>query len=295
MPQVTHIQLLDKLVPIDVAIFFGLMSLTACAWLIPMILGRIKWTIRGWISRARRKEQGKSNFLQLPPELRLQVYSYLPLPASHSLRQTSRQINHEIEYEQRKEFERHLGKIQTQLVDYMELRHSTPIKPFEVNLVFRIVSYVRLIYWGPEAIKQYLWDLPKTTRYINITIESALDVPDSEVKLWFLFTYNALCYHFFRAEKAIRTGCMRVRSYRVVYPGTKDIWMPFGVLNPTWTPPWITIVGVAGMKAGNWRPSVVQGGFLWSGRACVFSVVLMLLLKYDWLRDCLELIWGTGQ
>ena len=35
-----------------------------------------------------RKKQGESNFFRLPPELRLQVYSYLPLPDAQSLRLT---------------------------------------------------------------------------------------------------------------------------------------------------------------------------------------------------------------
>jgi hypothetical protein len=304
MPQAKYIQLLDKLVPIDVAIILGLIALTACAWLIhmilawliPMILGRMKWTIRGWISRALRKEQGKSNFLQLPPELRLQVYSYLPLPASHSLRQMNRQINDEIEYEQRKEFERRLGKIQTRLVDFMELRHSTPIKPFEVNLVFRIVSYRHpmAISGGPEAIKKYLRDLPTTTRSINITIESALDVPGTELNNWFFYTYDMLCYHIFRADKAVRTGRMRLRSYKVVCPLTEDIWIP---LIPIGIPPWITTLGIAGMidTGGNSQSSVILsgtiGGFLWFGSACVFFALLELLLTSQLFRCCIIALW----
>lgn len=83
-------------VPADVILFCIIISLTACAWLIPVILHRMKMTIRGWISRIVCKEQGESDLLQLPPELRLQVYSHLPLSAAQSLRQTRRQLNHEI-------------------------------------------------------------------------------------------------------------------------------------------------------------------------------------------------------
>jgi hypothetical protein len=297
MPQKMYIQLMDKLVPIDVAILFGLLSLTACAWLIPMILGRlipmilgrIKWSIRGWISRARRKEQGKSNFLQLPPELRLQVYSHLPLPASHAMRQTNRQINDEIKYEQCKEFERQLRKAQTGLSDSMELRHSTPIKPFEVNLMIRIVSNVDSPYEVAKAFEKYLRNLPITTRSINIAIESARDVPGREVNTWFYITTDALWYHLFRAQKVVRTGRMRLRSYRVVCPGTTD----FGLYKLTMTPPWVTTVGMAGMidKAGNRWYSDIQRGFPWLGSACIVPFFLELLITSAWFRGFIIVLW----
>jgi hypothetical protein len=266
---------MDKLVPIDVAILFGLLSLTACAWLIPMILGRIKWSIRGWISRARRKEQGKSNFLQLPPELRLQVYSHLPLPASHAMRQTNRQINDEIKYEQCKEFERQLRKAQTGLSDSMELRHSTPIKPFEVNLMIRIVSNVDSPYEVAKAFEKYLRNLPITTRSINIAIESARDVPGREVNTWFYITTDALWYHLFRAQKVVRTGRMRLRSYRVVCPGTTD----FGLYKLTMTPPW-----------NRWY-SDIQRGFPWLGSACIVPFFLELLITSAWFRGFIIVLW----
>jgi hypothetical protein len=295
-----YIQLMDMLVPIDVAILFGLLSLTACAWLIPMILRRlipmilrrIKRTIRGWISRAFRKEQGNSNFLQLPPELRLQVYSHLPLPASHAMRQTNRQINDEIKYEQRKEFERQLRKALTRFsdpTDSMELHHSTPIKPFEVNLVVKIVSHMDSPYEVAEAFKKYLRNLPTTTRSINITIESARDVPGSEVNFWFSLTFDAFYYHFVRAQKAVRTGRMQLRSWRVVCPGTTD----FGFYKVRWTPPWITDVGMACMidKAGNRRYSDIQRGCPWLGSACIVPFLLELLITSSWFRSFIIVLW----
>jgi hypothetical protein len=300
MPQQMYIQLMDMLVPIDFAILFGLLSLTACAWLIPMILRRlvpmilrrIKWTIRGWISRALRKEQGNSNFLQLPPELRLQVYSHLPLPASHAMRQTNRQINDEIKYEQRKEFERQLRKALTRFSDStnsMELRHSTPIKPFEVNLVVRIVSQMDSPYEAAKDFKKYLRNLPTTTRSINITIESSRDVPGIEVDFWFSLTTAALWYHRFRAKNAIRTGRMRLRSYRVVCSETTD----FGLYKLTETPPWVTTVGMACMidKAGNWRYSDVQRECPWLASACIVPFLLELLITSSWFRGFIIVLW----
>lgn len=247
-------ELLDMPMPIDPALLICFMLPAASVWLIVVNLRRTKMTIWGRISRVRREEQGKSNFLQLPHELRLQIYSCLPLPVSHLLRQTCRQINHEIAYKQRKEFERYMRKVQTRHMEFVILSYPPPTKPFEANLVITIVSdNLVTTCANPRAIANYLQDLPATTRSIKIAIETAPDVLDPNFKLWICIT------HFARSKNAIRTRPTYLRSCKLVCREKEANWKPLGFSNPPWTLPWITIVGVAGCinNAGNWRTSAV--------------------------------------
>ena len=224
-----------------------------------------------------REKQGESNFFRLPPELRLQVYSYLTLPDAQSLRLTRREINDEIEYEQRKDFVRCMSKIEIELVDAVKITYATPIKPYEANLVIRIVGGSRLK--SDDRLKidvQWLHDilesLPPTTRSINIAIETAPDVVDvSLTDYWFGIVYLELGIRFTRnstsTRHAIRNGDRHLRSYTMVCTEKNAIPMfrsyfskyPFRPFHKD------KILGIKGVvdKDGSWGlPAVVDGSGL---------------------------------
>ncbi|KAF1925164.1 uncharacterized protein M421DRAFT_400631 [Didymella exigua CBS 183.55] len=92
---------------------------------------------------SRRPEQHRA-FLELPSEIRTQIYSYLvpgvqPTRVDRAFRQTCRQINHELEHESRKAFTHEMTSLQQLAVDshqYVTLFYSA--EKYHVDMILQL-------------------------------------------------------------------------------------------------------------------------------------------------------------
>lgn len=288
----------DENIVNNIFIFSICTVLTATAFWIVAILYYTQIAVRRWvlpilialwhrITRALRKKKGRCIFLQLPPELRLQIYSHLSLSASQTFRQTCGQINREIEHERRRDFERHMIRIQKGHGDRINFTPAYPIKPFEVNLILRIAAGSgQVSHWDESRIEHLLENLPATARFIHIALEPGPGVSDAAIKHCFDLTYEALFYHLYFMESTRKAGDMHLRSFRVVCTGNKGSSMPDWIYNPDWMLPWHKVVGInSGFdKAGYWQTTIVLDGCQWIETAFLCSVlpISLVYVCYMW-------------
>jgi hypothetical protein len=160
--------------------------------------------------------------LQLPAEIRTQIYSYLlpdtaPTSTSRAFRQTCRQINDEVEYEVRKAFISKMTRLQQLYSDYYfycNLACST--KTYNVEIALRLPEH----YYSPvlpppfsqtttviDAIALSLIELlPKSTRFITLTIQPHPHGTISTFERYFDNAWTALDDCFKRAIRDAKEG-----------------------------------------------------------------------------------------
>lgn len=153
--------------------------------------------------------------LRLPPELRLNVYSHLlpsdqHLSVSRALRQTCRQINHEVEHEQRKDFERQIKALKlTEEYLYKDLALCCDSDTYHVDISLSVVGSRSTTEWkdyctaltsgahvldsGGYVPPLYLYGiLPSTTRSIKVTLGIPAETPSEVLSMVFQYYHDRL-------------------------------------------------------------------------------------------------------
>lgn len=192
-----------------------------------------------------------------------------------------------------------MSEIQSDLVGAVELRHSTPIIPFEANIVLKIVGDPRLEWDDNLVIMEHLQKLPATTRSVNIAIETAPHVTESSlvglVDYWFEIAHQVLGFHVsFWAGPTKRMEDMRLSSYKLVCTGTEAIslsreqYRDIPELLWMFLIPKLSPVGVKGVfiKRGNWRRSVVLNESLLAHKENILTLCSVSATLFGFMYLC---------
>ena len=174
--------------------------------------------------RARSRRQGPEpgpSFLSLPPEIRLNVYSYMisPSSASRSLRATCRQIKEEIDHEDCKTFLRrltaiHFSKAPTHIhLLAPTLCHHVDIKVKLPQLVPGAELHTVAIMYN--EMQQLLQCLPLNTRSVTIVIKPKRQCRGHDFDIFYCsFTFEL--YKYLNALPVEARAAMDLRTLQVL-------------------------------------------------------------------------------
>ncbi|KAJ8118142.1 hypothetical protein OPT61_g820 [Boeremia exigua] len=133
-----------------------------------------------------------STFLELPTEIRMQIYSYLlpdnePTAVSRALRGTCHKVNHEVKDEVRRTFERHMSLLQrfaSEGTPFVTFSYST--ETYHVDILFELPSVPLQQSLSPfvspfgldripiamdMVLLQFVVQLPRDTRSLTVTLK----------------------------------------------------------------------------------------------------------------------------
>jgi hypothetical protein len=257
------------------------------------------------------RHQDGGILLRLPPELRLEVYSHLlpsnePLSVSRSLRQTCRQINCELEYEMRKEFERQIDALQKTCEHFILRCDSSKYHVDVVHSFFRMHDHEQ--WWGHLYTLKGLWpdyngivspfldSLPTPTRSVGVTIELppiTSNLIGSPCSLFLHFKYELNDY-FRRMWDSARAGEAQLRSFSVVLERPAimfpELHLPHDYF--IWKPKWMKLAGIAAeydkVKPGSVRevyPLKKDQQFLFLKRAIFALLPHLVHTEYDFMCE----------
>jgi hypothetical protein len=264
------------------------------------------------------RHQDGGILLRLPPELRLEVNSHLlpskqPSSVSRSLRQTCRQINCELEYEMRKEFERQIDAPQKECEHFILRCDSSKYHVDVVHEFFRMHDHEQ--WWGHVNTMRGLWPdyngslilsfldgLPTTTRSVGVTIELPPITPNLHPANLFVEFKAELNLYFRRMWDSARAGEAQLRSFSVVlerpifvypelhlpYPYFQGIPHHYGI----WKLKWMKLAGIAA-EYDKVEPGRVRSVYLLQKdqqflllKQAVFALLPYLThIEYEFLRE----------
>lgn len=174
---------------------------------------------------------------------------------SRALRQICRQINYEVEHEQRKIFERQIDALQEQ---WKSLILRCDRDKYHVDMV---LSFARvygpmsrknglLSFWGARRnacglVTSFLRTLPTTTRSVGVTIDLP-SIPQGVLPFGYFMCFKMELGQYFRGMwDRVRAGEVELRSYSVVFECPTVLVPRLHLGFSIWRLRWIKLAGMS--------------------------------------------------